>query len=172
MTSSPISIYLVEDHAGFAQALTNMLEQQANLKVVAVAHTAEQALAELPELDVDLVLVDYSLPETSGLKLMQQLHEQYPDLRCAMLSGYLSMPNARRALEAGARGYMIKDDPMGIIEGVRRIIDGEIYLSAQLKDFRCFRSAAGNDVSWSACGVGREAIPFYCFTQPMRAGAG
>jgi DNA-binding NarL/FixJ family response regulator len=128
------SILLVEDHAGFAQALTSMLSQHDNLEVVAVAGSAEEALEQLPAMKVDLVLVDYSLPNMSGLNFVEGLHEKYPDLRCAMISGHLSLEHARRALESGARGYLLKDNPEGILKGIRHILKGDIYVSEELRN--------------------------------------
>ena len=128
------SILLVEDHPGFAQALISMLSQHKNLTVAAVAGTAEEALEKLPALEVDLVLVDYSLPNISGLNLVEELHKTYPDLHSAIISGYLSLEHARRALEAGARGYLIKDDPAGILTGIQHILNGKIYVSEELRN--------------------------------------
>jgi|SRR5215208_1635526 len=131
---SVFSILLVEDHAGFAKALLNMLGQHPNLNVVSVAENAEQALEQLHELTVDLVLVDFSLPDMSGVNLLERLHSQFPDLRCAILSGHLLPQHARRALEVGARGYLIKDDPAEILTGIQRILKGEIYVSEGLRN--------------------------------------
>ena len=125
-------ILLVEDHAGFAKALLNMLSQNPNLQVVAVAENADAALKYLRESSVDLVLLDYSLPDMSGVNLLEAVLAEHPAMRCAMLSGYLSLEHARRALELGARGYMIKDNPIGILNGIPRILKGEIYLSDEL----------------------------------------
>ena len=130
---SASSILLVEDHAGFAKALLTMLSQNPSLSVVAVAESAEAALQYLRGSSVDLVLVDYSLPDMSGVNLLEALLAEHPTLRCAMLSGYLSLEHARRALELGARGYMIKDNPIGILNGIPRILKGEIYLSDELR---------------------------------------
>jgi DNA-binding NarL/FixJ family response regulator len=127
------SILLVEDHAGFAKALRNMLGQNRNLQVVAVAQDAEEALRLLKELRVDLVLVDFSLPDMTGVDLLEKLHEERPELACAILSGHLLLQHARRALEVGARGYLIKDDPLGILTGVQQILKGEIYVSEELR---------------------------------------
>jgi DNA-binding NarL/FixJ family response regulator len=128
----PASILLVEDHPAFANALLSILNKNGNMDVVAVAGTAEQALEQLPELQVDLVLVDVSLPHMSGINLVAALHEKYPDLPCAMLSGHMSSQYARRALEAGARGYLLKDNPAGILAGIEQIVSGEIYISEEL----------------------------------------
>ncbi|HSB01103.1 MAG TPA: response regulator transcription factor [Anaerolineales bacterium] len=127
------SILLVEDHAGFAKALLNMLTQDQQLKVVAVAQDAEEALERLQTLNVDLVLVDFSLPDMTGVELLEKLHHEYPNLRCAILSGHLLPQHARRALAMGARGYLIKDDPIGILKGIQHILKGEIYVSEELR---------------------------------------
>jgi len=126
------SILLVEDHAAFANALLNILNKNGNMNVVAVADSAEKALEQLPELHVDLVLVDVSLPHMSGINLVAALHEKYPDLPCVMLSGHMSSQYARRALDAGARGYLLKDNPAGILTGIQHIVKGEIYVSEEL----------------------------------------
>jgi DNA-binding NarL/FixJ family response regulator len=131
---STSSILLVEDHAGFAKALLQMLSQNPSLQIVSVADSAETAIEYLRESRVDLVLVDYSLPDMSGVTLLEALQEQHPDLPCAMISGHLSLQHARRALEAGARGYMIKDNPLGILAGIPRILKGEIYVSEELRN--------------------------------------
>lgn len=131
MTTS--SILLVEDHPGFAKALLSMLAQNPSLRIVAVAESAEAALRYLRESPVDLALVDYSLPDMTGIALLEALRAEHPDLPCAMLSGHLSMQHAQRALDLGARGYMIKDNPLGILSGIPRILKGEIYLSDELR---------------------------------------
>jgi DNA-binding NarL/FixJ family response regulator len=131
---STSSILLVEDHAGFAKALLQMLSQNPSLQIVSVAESGEAAIEYLHESRVDLVLVDYSLPDMSGVTLLEALQAQHPDLPCAMISGHLSLQHARRALEAGARGYMIKDNPLGILAGIPRILKGEIYVSEELRN--------------------------------------
>jgi DNA-binding NarL/FixJ family response regulator len=69
----------------------------------------------------------------SGVNLLEALLTEHPALRCAMLSGHLSLQHARRALALGARGYMIKDNPIGILNGIPRILKGEIYISEELR---------------------------------------
>lgn len=127
------TILLVEDHAGFAKALLSMLGQNPDFQIVAVVESAEAAFEYLRQSTVDLVLIDYSLPDVSGMSLLEALRRERPELSCAMLSGHLSVLHARGALELGARGYMIKDDPLGILDGIPRILKGEIYISDELR---------------------------------------
>ena len=127
------SILLVEDHAIFAQVLRRMLQERGKLHISAVARSAEEALEKIPELDVDLVLVDVSLPERSGISLVIALRAKYPELPCVMLSGHVSQHYARSSLEAGARGYLVKDRAEEILEGIQRVLQGEIYVSEELQ---------------------------------------
>src|SRR5215510_8677540 len=112
---SVISILLVEDHDVFAKALLRVLSGNKDLNVVAVAASAEKALEQLQNLKVDLVLADVSLPNMNGIDFVRELREKYPHVRCAVLSGHLSVEYVQRALHAGAHGYMIKDNPGGIL---------------------------------------------------------
>ena len=127
------SILLVEDHEMFAQALLRVLRERGNLNVVAVVPSAEEALEQLPNLAVDLVLVDVSLPHQSGISLVISLQQQYPHLPCVMLSGHVSQHYARSSLAAGARGYLVKDRADEILEGIDRVLHGEIYLSEEVR---------------------------------------
>src|SRR5512146_971300 len=127
------SIFIVEDHAIFAQSLLRVLREKGHWDVVAIVASAEEALERIPELAIDLVLVDVSLPKRSGISLVLVLHEKYPDLPCVMLSGHLSPHYVRTSLEAGARGYLVKDHAEGILKGIRRVLEGEIYVSEELR---------------------------------------
>jgi len=102
------------------------------MEVLAVAGSAERALEHLPDPAVDLVLVDVSLPMMSGIGLVILLHEKYPALPCVMISGHFSGYYVRRSLDAGARGYLLKDNADDILEGIQRVLEGDIYVSAEL----------------------------------------
>jgi DNA-binding NarL/FixJ family response regulator len=127
-------IFLVEDHKMMAEALVSVLHQKGNFKVADVAETAEEALERLPKVEVDLALVDVVLPHTSGIELVLILREKYPDLPCLMISGRSARQYVTRSLEAGARGYVLKDDIQEVIHGIRRVLEGDVYLSKQLGD--------------------------------------
>ena len=127
------SILLVEDHEIFAKALQRVLRERGNLEIVSVAASAEEALKKIPDLNVDLVLVDVSLPHRSGISLVLALQAKYPDLPCVMLSGHVSQHYARSSLEAGARGYLVKDHTDEILEGIQQVLQGKIYVSEQVR---------------------------------------
>jgi two-component system response regulator DesR len=131
--TSPL-ILLVEDHKVMAEALTHALQKKGSFEVSDVAETAEEALVCLSERQVDLALVDVVLPHTSGIELVSMIHEKYPTLPCLMISGRNASHYVERSLAAGARGYVLKDDIRDVIKGIRRVLNGDIYLSKQIKD--------------------------------------
>ena len=127
------AIMLVEDHEIFARALQRVLRERGNLEIVAVVESAEEALQKIPELSVDLVLVDISLPQRSGISLVIALQAKYPELPCVMLSGHVSQHYARSSLEAGARGYLVKDHTDEILKGIQEVLQGKIYVSEEVQ---------------------------------------
>jgi len=127
-----MKLLVVEDHPQFAAALVRLLEQERDLNVLMVVDTAEEALRVIPGLLLDLVLIDVSLPKMNGIELVAHLNKIQPSLPCLMVSGHLSGVYLKRCLAAGARGYAIKDNPKGIIEGIYQVMRGEIYISSEL----------------------------------------
>jgi DNA-binding NarL/FixJ family response regulator len=127
------SIVVVEDHAAFGKALVRLLSEKGNLEVLDVISSGEEALERLPTLHVDLLLIDVSLPKMNGIRLVSMILEKFPGMRCLMLSGHLTPFYVQRSLEAGARGYVLKDDISGVLEGVERVLNGEIYVSKALR---------------------------------------
>lgn len=130
------SILLVEDHPIFAGVLTRLLRETGELEVTMVAKTAEEALQHLPEGKFDLVLVDVYLPRMNGINLVALIHDRYPDLPCLMLSGHLLNHYVESSLNAGARGYVLKDNPGAILAAIRRVLSGGIYIDKELNDGR------------------------------------
>ena len=129
-----LSILLVEDHLIFAGVVVRLLNRMDDMQVAAVANTAEIALQKLSSRDFDFVLVDVSLPKMNGIHLVSLIHNQYPALPCLMLSGHAHTHYVNRALAAGARGYILKDNSSGIIEGIHHVLQGEVYISPELRN--------------------------------------
>ena len=128
-----LSILLVEDHQKFANALIRFLGRTNNLKVTMHAANAELALEHLPNQKFDLALVDVFLPVMSGISLVSLMHTEYPLLPCLMVSGHMLGHYVTQSLAAGARGYVLKDDSKGLLEGIQHIMKGDIYVSKELR---------------------------------------
>lgn len=122
----------MEDHKLMADALVRALQQKGGFEIATVARTAEDAWQLLPELQIDLALVDVSLPGTSGIELVSMIRKKYPHLPCMMISGRTANHYVNRALSVGARGYVLKDDIEEVIQGIRHVLEGDIYLSKGL----------------------------------------
>ena len=127
------NLLIVEDNAILATTLVRFLRGQDATNVVMVAPSAEAALEELRRSVVDLALIDVALPGINGIDLVVILRQQYPNLKCLMLSGHNEADYVGRALAAGAQGYVIKGDPLAIIEAVQRVLSGKTYLSKELQ---------------------------------------
>lgn len=126
------SILLVEDHDLVAKTLVRVLHEKGKLDIAGVAESGEKALAALKEKQVDLALIDVSLPKMNGIDLVVAIHHEYPELPCLMLSGHLSSQYVKRSLDVGARGYVLKDSVNDILEGIQQVLKGEIYVSKEL----------------------------------------
>ena len=127
------ALLIVEDNPTFANTVVQFLSRFSDTTVAALVATAEAALEQLPRLAVDLVLVDVSLPTMSGIELVSAIHQSYPDLRCIMLSGHHELDYVRRALAVGAQGYVLKENPLDLVEAVRAVRSGATFLSAELR---------------------------------------
>jgi DNA-binding NarL/FixJ family response regulator len=127
------TLLVVEDNATFANIVIQFLSRFDNYAVVAVVGSAEEALAQLPNLTVDLALLDVSLPRISGIELAAAIRKQYPELRCIMFSGHHEHVYVQQALAAGAQGYVLKENPLDLVAAIRAVLAGETYLSAKLQ---------------------------------------
>jgi DNA-binding NarL/FixJ family response regulator len=132
------SILLVEDHQLMSEVLATILERREDFNVAKVVHTADAAMQELPNLAVDIALVDLSLPKMSGIDFVAFIRENYPQLPCLMISAHIAQDGIERALVAGARGYILKDDMDEVIEGILHVLEGGVYLSKRLRDTGSF----------------------------------
>lgn len=126
------TILVVDDHEAFVRSLSSMLRGRGGYEVQ-TARTAEDALEWVQDAGADLALIDISLPGRNGIWLAKALREIKPGLPCLMLSGYESRVYVEQALEAGARGYVLKEDVPGILDGIKLAMTGGVYISEALR---------------------------------------
>jgi DNA-binding NarL/FixJ family response regulator len=127
-----IRIFIVDDHAILRASLRSLLERQPDMAVCGEAATARAAAEQAALAEPDVVLVDVSLPDMSGIDLVRALRRQHPDLVMAMFSGHAERSYLKSALAAGANGYVVKGDAVELIEAVRALSRGERFVSRQL----------------------------------------
>jgi DNA-binding NarL/FixJ family response regulator len=126
-------ILLVDDHPVVRQGLAAVINEQADLHVCAQAGTCEDAMEALREHGPDVALVDLRLEEGSGLNLIGSMLGAAPELMTLVFSMHDDKQFAERAIRAGARGYVMKQEPTEILlEAIRSVRDGDIYLRPEL----------------------------------------
>ena len=132
-TPSRVHILLVDDHPLVRDGLRARLETISHFSVVAEAANAAEALHHAATLPINLVLMDINLNGMNGLELTSRFHSLYPEIAVLMLSMHDKAEYVMQAVQAGARGYVLKDAPgMDIITAIDTVMSGGIYYSAGL----------------------------------------
>jgi len=126
-------ILVVDDHPILRQGLCQLLQAEPDLEVCGEAQDAAQGLALAQKLSPDLVLADITLPGRSGIDLIKDLRAVLPDVPVLVLSMHDESIYAERVLQAGGRGYLMKDEGgRKLIEAIRHVLAGNIHISSQL----------------------------------------
>lgn len=125
---------LVEDHPLMRETLGRFLGNMAELDLIGAVANGTEALKLCEDREPSLALIDISLPEMSGLELVRELKDRYPQLDCLMLSAHQEIAYIRRALANGAQGYVLKGDPEELLRAVDAVLAGETYLSEPIRD--------------------------------------
>jgi two-component system invasion response regulator UvrY len=130
-----IRILLVDDHPVVRRGIRTILSDRFHDAVIAEAGDAPAALNEIDKAEWDVVLLDISLPGPSGLDLIKQLHHQRPALPLLVVSMHPAAQFARRALSAGALGYLTKDSaPEDFVSAIEHARGGRRYVGSDASD--------------------------------------
>ena len=135
-------IFLVDDHPLVREGLIQCLQQEAGLTVCGHAGNAKDALRLIKTETPDLILVDIALPGRDGLELIKDVRTLLPACLCVVLSMFEEELYAERALRAGARGYVMKQEPPEhLIQALHLVLHGEIVASAAIAQRALKRNA-------------------------------
>ena len=133
MKNHKAKIMLVDDHPLVRERLAELINQQADLTVCCDCEDAPECWQLIEQFRPDLAIVDLSLKSTPGLELIKDLHHRYPALLVLVLTMHDEALYAERALRAGARGYVTKQEATPIIlKAIRHVLTGELYIGEQL----------------------------------------
>jgi len=132
-TNRKFRVLLVDDHRSVLGGYQLMVDAEPDLAVCALATSAAGALGAVERTRPDLVVTDITMGGRSGLDLIKDLIALCPDLKILVCSMHDEMLYAERTLRAGARGYVMKDaDGPTFLHAIRRVLNGQIYMSEQL----------------------------------------
>lgn len=130
-------ILLADDHALIRHGIKNIIKADAELQVVGEASSGEAIMASLESLDVDLIILDISMPGIGGMETIGKVKEKYPWVKILMLTMYKNKQYFYNAIAAGADGYLMKDDSDGeLLVAIKRVLSGKNYISPHMvEDF-------------------------------------
>src|SRR3989454_3826111 len=131
----PIKIIIADDHGVVAEGLKHVVEAQSDMQVVSLAVDGREAVRQARELQPDVVLMDLSMPELNGADATRAILERDPKCRVIVLSMYSEREYVRRALKAGAAGYVVKRSAAKeLVDAIRAVHAGQRYLSPRVAD--------------------------------------
>ena len=128
------SVIIIDDHPLFSRGLSQLIETQASYKVTGIAKNQAEALAMIKEKMPDLAIVDLNLGKEDGLELIKEILSITDKTKVLVLSMHDERFYAERALKAGAKGYIMKQEAeSNVTTAINTVMRGEIYLSSNEK---------------------------------------
>ncbi|MGH7382551.1 MAG: response regulator [Candidatus Methylomirabilales bacterium] len=130
-----IKILVIDDHAIVRQGLKQILAETPDLVVTGEASSGVEALQKIRTGQWDVVVLDISLPDPSGLIVLQQIKNEYPELPVLVLTMHAEDQYAVRVLKAGAAGFLTKESaPDQLVSAIKRVASGGRYISPTLAE--------------------------------------
>jgi DNA-binding NarL/FixJ family response regulator len=137
-------VLLVDDHPILRAGLRKLIDHEADMIVCAEAEEGPKAFELAGSASPDIAVVDISLKGSNGIELIKNLKARYPDLPTLVLSMHDESLYAERALRAGSRGYIMKEEAIEqVLVAIRKVLHGEIFLSEKMKSKMLQQMASG-----------------------------
>jgi DNA-binding NarL/FixJ family response regulator len=134
MSKHKISVLLVDDHSLVRRGFRRILEDEADMHVVGEASTGSEAIDLARKLKPQVILMDCALQGESGIAATRSITRLLPEIAVLMLSMHSEETLVRQSLEAGARGYILKNAAdLDLASAIRRVFEGEVVLDPQVK---------------------------------------
>ncbi len=129
------NVIIIDDHPLFSRGLSQLIETQKDYKVIGMAKDRNEALNLLDSTSPDLAIVDLNLGQEDGLELIKDILVIHPQTKILVLSMHDERFYAERALKAGAKGYIMKEEAEAqVINAIKTVNNGDIYLSENEKN--------------------------------------
>jgi len=129
----PIRVLTVDDHPLLREGIAAIINNQPDMLLVSQASSGTEAIQQFREHQPDVTLMDLRLPDLSGIDAMIAIRGQFPEARVIMLTTFEGDIEIQRALEAGARGYLLKNmPPRELVEVIRQVHAGKKRVPAEV----------------------------------------
>ncbi|MFN4111036.1 MAG: response regulator, partial [Ignavibacteria bacterium] len=130
-----IKVLIADDHAVVREGFRRMIENDYEIKVVAEAENGIEALQLVRSTNIDVVVLDMSMPEMSGLDCLKQIKSEFPEMPVLVFSMHPEEHYEQRVLQAGASGYITKrTKPLEVLQAIKDVARGKKLISEKLKD--------------------------------------
>ena len=149
--TKPMRILLVDDHAVVRAGFKTLLENQGDMSVIAEAESGEAACRQFIAHTPDVVIMDLSMPGVGGIEAIRRIVSRQSAARVLVFSMHEDTLFVEQALQAGARGYIGKSSaPVVLVEAVRQIASGNIYIDPDIAQRLAFQKTKGTDSPFQA----------------------
>jgi DNA-binding NarL/FixJ family response regulator len=139
-----IKVLLADDHSIVLAGLRRLVEESAEMEVVAQAAGGREAIQKIRQLQPDVAVIDLSMPEIDGLEVINQIHPEFPDLPIIVLTMHAENQYVVRAIESGAMGYITKQSaPEHLVNAILKVHGGTRYLTEDAAESLVLRVAKG-----------------------------
>ncbi|MFA5059715.1 MAG: response regulator transcription factor [Candidatus Omnitrophota bacterium] len=131
--SKSYRIILADDHAIFRAGLKSLIDKEAILKIVGEAKDGKDLLAKLRSIKCDLVVLDLSMPQMSGMEALQRIRQEFPRVKILVLTMQNDSDHFKAAMTSGAGGYLLKEDAYEqLVLAIKLIMKNKQYVSPSL----------------------------------------
>ncbi|MBE0623237.1 MAG: response regulator transcription factor [Burkholderiales bacterium] len=131
----PITVFIVDDHPVIIEGLTQLINAQEDMRVVGTARNGGDALEAIARLHPEVVVADIAMPHLNGIEATRQILEQSPETHVVILSMHSTPDHIFNALDAGASGYVLKENAATqVLQAVRTVHAGGRYLSERVAE--------------------------------------
>jgi DNA-binding NarL/FixJ family response regulator len=141
-----IRVALVDDHVFIREGLKQCLSHHVDIRVAAEASNGKEALELARSGEIDVILMDISMPDQSGVDALSAIKARFPDLPVLILSGYPELHYATNLLRQGASGYLNKEcDPDEVVKAIRTVFRGRKYITPAVAELLADGLGGGGD---------------------------